>query len=294
MKIKIIFVLLLITALISSCAVRDLRTDYAKNTQEIADFEKGKRLLERSYLKMGYDNLDQTNNYEVKSLFDWKWPWTWMPMNALPGNKGKVIKFKFATNTFDGNILYTEGRKKGNVYGVQSWQSYELKDGKPLEQVKGKRRKWGLATYHYLIEAPMRILDAEIIKYAGETEFEGQMYDLVFATWGKEENHKEHDQYLIYINQKTGFTDLMQVTINDFFLPMPGNMKDATIRTERSDVDGIQLPNIVYIQLGTPKKTSKHVYKFSLYDWQFDHLSEDELYPINELEKVGDDKEKPF
>ena len=138
----------------------------------------------------------------------------------------------------------------------------------------------------------MRILDAEIIKYAGETEFEGQMYDLVFATWGKEENHKEHDQYLIYINQETGFIDLMQVTINDFFLPMPGNMKDATICTERLEVDGIQLPSMVYIQLGTPKQTKKHVYKFSLYDWKFDAVQVRDIYPIENLDKVGDDKEQ--
>lgn len=290
MKIKNIIPLLFLVAILSSCSVKDLRTDYAMERQNQETFTKGRKLLEQSYKKMGYDQFMRTSNYQVSSVFDWKWPWSWMPMNALPGNKGKVIKFKFATNTFDGNVLYTEGRKEGNIYGLQSWQSYEIKEGKPLKQVKGKRRKWGLATYHYVIEAPARLRNAEIIKYAGEIEFEGQIYDLVFATWGKEETHKEHDQYLIYINRETGFIDLMQITINDFFLPMPANMKDATIRTERSTVNGIELPSMVYIQLGTPKKLEKHVYKFSLYDWEFDNVQDEDLYPIDTLNKVGDDK----
>ena len=74
---------------------------------------------------------------------------------------------------------------------------------------------------------------------------------------------------------------------------MPNNMKDATVRIERSETSiGTYLPEMVYIQLGKPKKSSKHVYKYSMYDYQFDHFPEELLYPIQDLEKVGDSKEQ--
>ncbi|MEM9547185.1 MAG: hypothetical protein AAGA77_14485 [Bacteroidota bacterium] len=289
---KIIYPVLILT-LLSSCKVKDLRTEFAKETTLELSEKRGRDLLERTYLKMGYNHMENVTTYEAKSYFDWKWPWSWMPMNALPGNKGNTIKFKFVTKTFDGSVEYLEGRKTGNIYGLQSWQSYEIKKDKPLKKVKGKRRKWGLATYHYITELPIRIRDAEIVKYAGEKEFEGQHYDLVFATWGEEKPHDEHDQYLIYINKESGMIDLVELTVNDFFLPMPNNMKDATVRIERSETFiGTYLPEMVYIQLGQPKKKSKHVYKYSMFDYQFDHFPEELLYPIEDLEKVGDSKEQ--
>jgi len=290
---KYIIAILTVLISLSSCSVRDLRTDYAKDTTTSKSEQRGRDLLEKTYLKMGYDKLEKVETYQATSVFDWKWPWSWMPMNALPGNKGKKINFKFAEGTFDGNVEYMEGRKSGNIYGLQSWQSYKIEEGKSIKEVKGKRRKWGLATYHYLIETPARIRNAEIVKYAGEKEFEGKMYDLVFATWGEEKPHGDHDQFLIYINQETGMTDLMEITINDFFLPMPGSMKDGTVRVERLLAsNGTYLPEVIYVQLGKPKKVSRHVYKFSMEDYKFDTFSVDELYPISDLEKVGDSKEK--
>lgn len=286
-----IFLSLMLFLGITSCKTVDLRTDHALENNQERDTEKGKRLLKETYFKMGYDKFAETNTYEANSLFKWRIPWTMMPMNALPGNKNKDIHFKFATNTFDGNIKYLEGRKKGKTYGLQSWETYVQKKDKPLKQKKKKRHNWGLATYHYVIEAPMRLLGADIIRYAGEKEFNGKMYDLVYATWGEDVPHKEHDQWLVYINKETGMTDLTEITINDFFLPMPPGMKGATIQTERTlTSNGSYLPSLVTIQLGKPKKLKKHVYTFGLTDYQFDTFPAEELYPLEGVQLVGDAK----
>lgn len=286
--------LLLITIVLfffASCKTVDIRPDYALKNRTETDTEKGKRLLKETYSKMGYDKLEATQTYEVNSLFKWKMPWTMMPMNALPGNKGKDIKFKFATNTFDGQVDYLEGRRKGKTYGLQSWETYISKEGKSLKRKKKKRENWGLATYHYVIEAPMRLLGADIVRYAGEKEFNGQKYDLVYATWGQDAPHKQHDQWLVYINKETGMTDLTEITINDFFLPMPPGMKGATIQTKRSKtINGSYLPSLVTIQLGKPKKLKKHVYTFSLTNYNFDNFPVEELYPLQNVAKIGDAK----
>ncbi|MEM8968758.1 MAG: hypothetical protein AAGE93_20245 [Bacteroidota bacterium] len=283
----------LVVFLLSSCKTVDIRTDYALTNNAQSEHEKGKQLLKSAYQKMGYDQLEAVETYEANALFKWKMPWTMMPMNALPGNKGNKIEFKFTTNTFDGNVEFLEGRKKGKTYGIQSWQTYRIgKDGS-LDQIKGTKYNWGLATYHYVIEAPMRLLGAEIVRYAGEKSFNGKDYDLVYATWGKDEPHKEHDQWLVYINKQTGFIDLTELTINDFFLPMPKGLKGATVQYEREKTNiGTFLPSLVTIQLGKPKKKKKYVYNFQLYDYQFDNFDKQELYPIAGLEEIGDAKKE--
>lgn len=277
--------------LISACKTADLRTEYALQNQAEADYTKGKRLLEEAYLAMGYDKFAGVKTYEVKSVFDWKAPWGMMPLNALPGNKNNEIQFRFTPNTFDGQVTFLEGRKEGQTYGHQSWEVYHQKNDDEPKVKNNKRYGWGLPTYHYVVEAPMRLLQAEIIRYAGEAEFEGKQYDLVYATWGQDAPHKEHDQWLVYINQETKMIDLTEITINDFFLPMPAGMKDGTILVERSlTSQGIYLPNLVTIQLGAPKQQKKHVYTFTLTDYQFNTFPETDLYPFDGLSPVGDSK----
>lgn len=291
MKSYLFLAVLTIFISFSACKTIDIRSDYALQNDTETDREKGKRLLQETYTKMGYDHLATVENYEVNSVFKWKFFWSMMPMNALPGNKGKLLKFRFAANTFDGQVTYLEGRKKGKTYGLQSWETYLIDKDKPLKRTKDKRRNWGLATYHYLIEAPMRLLNADIIRYAGEREFDGKQYDLVYATWGEDAPHKEHDQWLVYINKETGLTDLTEVTINDFFLPVPNGMKGATIQTERQKAaNGTYLPSFVTIQLGKPKKKKRHVYTFSLTDYVFDTTPTEKLYPLQEVGKIGDAK----
>lgn len=287
---KLLLVLFLLS-LIYSCKTVDIRTDYSLENMNVQNTQKGKELLKETYTKMGYGYLQEVENYEVNSLFKWKMPWTMMPMNALPGNKGKRILFKFNPNTFDGQVTYLEGRKKGKTYGLQSWQGYMFKENEQPKLKNSKRYNWGLPTYHYVIEAPMRLLGADIIRYAGTKEFNGNQYDLVYATWGKDEPHKEHDQWLVYINKKTGMIDLTELTINDFFLPMPPGMKGATIQYEREKTSiGTYLPSLVTIQLGDPKKQKKHVYTFALTDYRFDSFQEEELYPLEGFKKLGDVK----
>ena len=292
LTIKNVLLLTMMAALgLSSCKTVDIRTEYALNHTAASEYTKGKQLLTTAYEKMGYDQLENVATYQTNALFKWKMPWTMMPMNALPGNKGKELEFRFATNTFDGKVKFLEGRKKGKTYGIQSWQTYRINRDNRLDQIKGTKYNWGLATYHYVIEAPMRLLNAEIIRYAGEKSFDGKIYDLVYATWGKDEPHSEHDQWLVYINRQTGFIDLTELTINDFFLPMPKGLKGATVQYEREQTEiGAYLPSFVTIQLGKPKKKKKYVYNFKLYNYQFDGFEESELYPIPGLEKVGDAK----
>ncbi len=285
--------IIVLMSFFTSCKLADVRTEYM-NTQNSASTneQKGKELLASSIRAMGYDKFKAIETYEATAHFDWKFPWIAMPLNSLPGAKGNDIKFRFKTNSFDGQVEYLEGRKKGDIHGLQSWKTYTYYDGKKPEFTKDKRRSWGLASYHYMLEGPYRLTQADIITYAGSKEFEGQKYDLVFVSWKEQAPHKEHDQWLLYINQKTKFVDLANITIRDFFMPFPPNMAEGTIRylDRIKTSEGIYLPQDMVIQLMSPKKEKKHVYRISFRDYQFNVYPVQKLQPFTDLKDYGDTK----
>ncbi len=286
--------LLLILGLLQSCKAVDLRSD-ALTSQSISNAEqKGKQLLQEAKQAMGYHKLEATQVYEANALFNWKGIWLTMPMNAFPGNNNNELKLRLATNSFDGQVEYLEGRKKGVIQGVQSWKGYKKEtDSDFIKQHEHDRYIWGLATYHYLMEAPMHLPDAEIILYAGTKELDGISYETVYVTWGTEAPNKEYDRFLAYINPETKFIDLLEVTINDFFLPMPKGMQHATARYERKKTSiGAYLPSNVTIQLKGPKKAENKVYSFALSDYKFDSFDRAILYPLQDVKYVGFTKSK--
>ncbi len=287
LKIKLCSLVLLV----SSCKMADIQTDYMSASQNVDDDKKGRQLLEESVKAMGYDNLQNVSTYQVNALFDWKFPWKTMPLNSLPGAKGNSIQFRFRTNSFDGQVEYLEGRNKGEAYGLQSWQTYKIKNDE-IELTNDKRRSWGLSSYHYMLEGPYRLLNADIIRYAGTSTFEGKDYDLVFVSWHKAEPQKEYDQWLLYINKNTKFVDMSNLTIRDFFMPFPPNMAEGTVRylNRKKTSSGIYFPESLVIQLLDPKKEKKHVYRITLDNYQFDTFDVNDLSPIKGLPVYDDEK----
>ena len=285
-------VILCIVAVFYSCKTVDLRTDYVKEQAKQTAEQKGRQLLADASQKMGYDKLNSTKVYETTANFKWKGLWPLMPMNSLPGNLNKDIQFKFATNSFDGQVKYLEGRKEGLVQGLQSWEGYKIKRNTgDLKRHEHDRYIWGLATYHYLVEAPLTMKDADIVRYAGEKEFGGQNYETVYVTWGTEEPNKQYDRFLVYINKDTGFIDLAELTIGDFYLPMPKGMQHATVQWDREMTSiGTYLPSMTYVQLGKPKSKKKYVYKYSSKNYKFDSFEKSDLYPIKGLTDYGTSK----
>lgn len=277
-----------------SCKTVDLRSTDLRSNPGSTDLEvRGKQLLLETNKAMGYDQLAATEVYETTAHFNWRGALLLMPMNSLPGNNNKDIHFRFATNTFDGQVEYLEGRKEDRIHGLQSWEGYYAKNkDAEIEPCSSNRYSWGLATYHYLIEAPQRLLNAEIIRYAGERELFGKQYDLVFVSWGSEAPNKQHDQWLLYINKETKFIDLTELTISDFFVPMPKGLQHGSVwfpSREKTSI-GAHLPTEVIVQLGKPKPQKRGVYRFKLRDYKFDSFDKQLLYPLEGVQPVGDAK----
>lgn len=175
--------LLLIMNIFQHCRPVDLRTTALKSKSIENPEQQGRALLQAAKIAMGYDQLAQTKVYEAGAKFNWNSMWLVMPMNSFPGTNKKDLQLRLATNSFDGQVEYLEGRKENTIMGLQSWEGYKTAfNSTDHEQHDRERYKWGLATYHYLIEAPMHLTTAEIVRYAGTKELDGIEYDIVYVT----------------------------------------------------------------------------------------------------------------
>jgi hypothetical protein len=138
-----------------------------------------------------------------------------------------------------------------------------------------------------------RIKDAPIISYAGEDEIRGQKYDLVFCTWESTEPHMEHDQYLAWINKKTGLMDFTQYTIRESYLKPPGyKMIGGGVEfTDFKAIDGITIPHeqLVYA-IKLRKKQKKNLHRLIISGFEFDGFDVEELRIDRNIETGGNFK----
>jgi len=107
------------------------------------------------------------------------------------------------------------GRKKGNQYYYNEGKTYyKSANGKEKEHHK-IADKW-IKTHQYFLEFPLRIQEASVIAYAGDTIVAGKAYHLVMASWKTIAPQKDIDQYRIAINKDTNFIEFIQFTVRDF------------------------------------------------------------------------------
>lgn len=278
--------------LLSGC-MADIRTPLIEEQGIMSIHEtKGKLLLEKAWKKQGLDRLEDHQTYTVKARDVWK---------GLMGKMGKPwpdagidLELKYAVGTFDSQVNFLSGKRKGVVAGLQSWNYYEQEPGADLIfMAYDERIGFGLSAYQYFFELLDRLKKAPIISYAGEKEFRGQHYDQVFVSWETPAPHQQHDQYVLWINRESGLLDYAVYTLRDNYLKLPGSKAfygSIQYKDWRS-VAGILIPHTQLVYLNSPKKKEKkHLHQLQVEEFTFDNFSLETLYPNPELERVGDDK----
>lgn len=115
----------------------------------------------------------------------------------------------------------------------------EKKRGLRFTQHDKEKYRFILAAYQYFFELPRNAVDLPIVTYAGHRRREGRDFDLVFATWGTIEAHREDDQYLFWIARDTHLMERVQYTIRDKVSWAKGVNFFSDFRT----VDGLTLPH---------------------------------------------------
>ncbi len=200
-----IFVVLIL--IVSSCRIADLSTN-ALSLQP-----KGESLLATSQKQSGglesWQELEQLE-YSGKD----QWFGIFKLMNPWKANP-QEFNFKALANQDHARIRLINGKNYGNEYGIQNWVTYQKVGKNPIEFTQSKKYKFLLPTYNYFFQLPFRISEANQILSAGSIEIENKKYDIVFATWGDKLVNKEFDQYLIYINSKTNFIEIVEFTVRE-------------------------------------------------------------------------------
>ncbi len=288
--------LLIVAALLMQSCLSDLRTTSVKSEGiSEASTTKGKEILEQAWLKQGMNKLKDHQVYSMTGNDNWKGmmgkmgkPW--------PEAKGEM-QFKFAINTFDSQVLFLDGKRKGAIAGLQSWKYYEKEVNETLEFKKTNSKiRFGLSAFQYFVEILDRLKNAPIITYAGETKFKGNDYDLVMVSWDKMEPHREHDQYKAYINKETGTLDFLSYTLRENYLKMPGGLMfyGSMQFGDYRDVEGIKIPFSQKVYINEPKENEdKFAHHLTLTNFSFDGFKKDELYPNKEIKAIGDIKILP-
>lgn len=279
--------------LLSACQ-KDMRPKSLRNTveNEQALEAQARELLQAAYEAHGMDELLEHENYEVNANFSFHFPWQVMNMNPFKVSKKEKVLLHYAVNSFDGSVEYLNGKKEGRIYGTQSFQGYKQYPNEDVEYKKEGRHGWGVTAYHYLLEIPLRIQSATIVKYAGQEVYNGILYDKVFATWQNEEPNKEFDQWILYINPDTKRIDMLMTTIKEYYMPIPGFMYATVLFRDYQKVgEKLIMPHKFVFQMFKPKKKeNKYVYTVNFSDYKFDSFPLSQLYPDKELPVYGDTK----
>ena len=225
-------------AIFLSGCLTDIRPDSIKQGYGKADVEKGRALLHKAMARHGGLGPWKAHKTAEVTLTD-DWPNFLVRTFFLPWPENKVpIKFQYLLGTNDSRGTFMDGSRKGETWGIQNWVPYTQRPGEAPVFKKNKTIKFYMPTYQYFFELPFHLPFAGIIIYAGEDELAGQAYDVVFVSWNTDEPQAKVDQYLAYINRKTGLIDYLRYTVRDQFGFIVGNMQ----LTDYRDVQGIQVP----------------------------------------------------
>ncbi len=287
---KLIALLLIAFSFSSGCKIADLQTEVVKSNASEGE-KKGRALLNQAWHQHGMVMLAQLENYQVIGKDHWR---------GLAGSLGKMwptndelMRWRFIVNSFDSQLTILEGKKTGFTAGLQSWQYYEGKDSTQLEFKNKPNRKisFGLAAFHYFFELSDRLKSVPIVRFAGEQSYNGQVYDLVFATWAPITPHKEHDQYLLYISRTTNRLELASYTIRDNYLPGAKSFFGTIVFDDFRKVNGVEVPFIQSIYIGgPPRKKSKYLHRLKVEKFRFNAFEDEALRIDPNLKPQGDQK----
>ena len=292
MNTRYLSLFIIISLSLSSCALADLRTEELKQQGITEEAEKkGRQLLEEAWKAQGMNNLHEFSTYEVKAKDHWKGiigktgnPW---PVN------NELMRLQYKVGTFDSELTVLEGKKTGFHAGLQSWKYYEYEQGEsPSFDVKrDKALSFILPAYQYFFELADRLKSVPIVAHMGATTFNGQNYDLVFASWETAEPHKEHDQYVLYINQETKLIDYASYTLRDNYVPSPKGLYGSIQFKAMTDVQGVKIPFEQIVYAKAPKRNEKkYLHRLEVQSFLFDAFNDNEIFHDSQLKPMGDKK----
>lgn len=225
----------------TGCSLSDLRPPELMDEAAVARGARARGRQMLNQLADRYGSLDRWHARQTMELeFTDEWPsLMWRTMAAPWPQDPQAFKLKTPLGADDGRLEFVGGDWSGQAWGLQNWVPYEVSADGEIEFVDSDDIRFWIPTIKYFTEFPFRIVEADVAIYAGERSRDGRVHDLVFASWNQAAPHEMTDQYLLWIDRKSGLLELLQYTVRDVMASFVGTMDYADFRTR----GGILVPH---------------------------------------------------
>ncbi|MEL6254556.1 MAG: hypothetical protein AAFR87_21280 [Bacteroidota bacterium] len=279
-SIKIAIMAFLLIGLVGGCSLffgtSDLRSETAKAGK---DASKASQLLQEMARAHGVENWDGINSYQVRFEDEFL---TFVGKSGSPFKQDKTeMLLSYIPGSFDGQLKFVSGKRADQTWGIQSWQTYTLDEAGEAVFKDNKDIKFWIPTYQYFVEFPKRILEADVLVYAGEREIEGISCEGVLASWKSVEPQKDIDQYQLWIDKESKRIVKMEYTIRELY----GFLTGAAYFKDYKEYAGILLPSRLPVESNLQKEGFIH--EMRILDFKADEIDPVILRPNQALNDMG-------
>ena len=239
----------LLVPVLSGCSPADLRTPLlhtAKSDQSLIN--KGRDLLNRVAESHGLSAWNTFHTQEIILNDVWQAEGFWPAAD-------QQLSLKSILGTFTAQATLLDGPKAGEQFGIQSWRPYHKDTAGTLSfepaQEDPTAQTFYIPSLQYFNELPFRMLNADLVAYAGERVYRERTYDLLFVTWGSFEPNMLHDQYMLWIDRETHRIAMCQYTLREAGPVFTGTIHFGDYR----EVQGVFFPFQQTVILPAPEHT---------------------------------------
>ncbi|MEM7136170.1 MAG: hypothetical protein AAF500_06305 [Myxococcota bacterium] len=193
---------------------------------------------------------------------------------------------RFLRGAWTGELELLSGPDAGDRWGIQSWKTWKAKPGGEPVFAEDPTIEFVVPTTQYFLELPLRIQSANVVLDAGEVEWNGRTYDLVFATWDSLEPRADMDQYVLWIDQDTGLLARTDFTVRD----EGGGAVGSAHYLDYADFGGVQMAKEIAIYGLLPGGIELPVHTYRTENVAWDTVPIDTLRPDPTLPSEGEFK----
>lgn len=250
----------------------DIRPSSVRGPIDPAAETEAKRLL--GLLATRYGGLEQYQKLLVTQVeYTDTWASSLMRRVGSPWYEGERLRLTFANGTDNSRLDFLTGPRAGSSWGIQQWQTYEVRDGQRSFRASKDSKFW-LPTVEYFLEMPFRVSEAGIVAHAGQRTLGEHSYDLIYVTWGRAGPQRHVDQYVLWVRRVDTVLEFAEYTVRDIAPFMVGCIHYEDLR----QVSGITIPH--RLTLGDCPGKSGLLHRQSVESVQFvPHLPTSELVP---------------
>jgi len=252
------FLLLISMILTMGCSTADLSSDKVKHPETQPTLrEKAIEVLEKSLnTRGGYSTYKSYNSVRLKGTD--LWHSSLVRFFTPVTEQEQKFEVVFSTSGREINYLFLNGKRKGQYIGIEKGKTYRAINQEKKFADSSKIRLYLEPLIHYF-QWPYKLYESPILLYVGEEIIANESYHILFASSGGVAASVEHDQYVIYINQKTHYVDYLDFTLRSLFESYKGTLHYRDLR----NVQGLMVPFFIGVSDEVEDKDFVHEFYFS-------------------------------